>query len=44
MSFNEISQAVVYGDSRPYLISLIKITEGYDTNDLKRILEIVTKT
>ena len=43
MSFNEISQAVVYGDSRPYLISLIKVTEGYGTNDLKRVLEMVNK-
>ena len=43
ISFNEISQAVVYGDDRPYLIALIKIAEGNNTNDLKRVLETVNK-
>ena len=43
MSFNEISQAVVYGDNRPYLIALIKVTEGYNADDFKRVLEIVNK-
>ena len=43
MSCNEISQAVVYGDNRPYLIALIKITEEYNANDLKRVLEMINK-
>ena len=43
ISFNEISQAVVCGDDRPYLTALIKIAEGNNTNDLKRVLEAVNK-
>ena len=43
MSFNEISQVVVYGDNRPYLIALIKISEGNNETDLKKVLEVVNK-
>ena len=43
VSFNEISQAVVYGNDRPYLIALIKIAEGNNINDFKRILKVVNK-
>ncbi|MAI29748.1 MAG: long-chain fatty acid--CoA ligase [Rickettsiales bacterium] len=43
MSFNEISQVVVYGDNRPYLVALIKISDGNNEKDLKRVLEIVNK-
>ena len=38
MSFSEISQVVVYGDNKPYLIALIKITEGNNEKDLRIIL------
>ncbi len=43
MSFNEISQVVVYGDNRPYLIALVKINEENNENDLRRVLEITNK-
>ena len=43
MSFSEISQVVVYGDNKPYLIALIKISEGNNEKDLKKILQSVNK-
>ena len=43
MSFNEISQVVVYGDNKPYLIALIKISEGNNETDLKKVVEVVNK-
>ena len=43
MSYSEISQVVVYGDNKPYLIALIKISEGNNENDLKIILQAVNK-
>ena len=43
MSFSEISQVVVYGDNKPYLIALIKISEGNNEKDLKKILQAVNK-
>jgi long-chain acyl-CoA synthetase len=43
MSFSEISQVVVYGDNKPYLIALIKITEGNNEKDLRIILQAVNK-
>ncbi len=43
MSFSEISQVVVYGDNKPYLIALIKISEGNNEKDLKKVLQTVNK-
>ena len=43
MSFSEISQVVVYGDNKPYLIALIKISKGNNEKDLKKILQAVNK-
>ena len=43
MSFSEISQVVVYGDNKPYLIALIKIREGNNEKDLRIILQAVNK-
>ena len=43
MSFSEISQVVVYGDNKPYLIALIKISEGNNEKDLRIILQAVNK-
>ena len=43
MSYSEISQVVVYGDNKPYLIALIKISEGNNEKDLKKILQSVNK-
>ena len=39
----QISQVVVYGDNKPYLIALIKISEGNNETDLKKVLEVVNK-
>ena len=43
MSFSEISQVVVYGDNKPYLIALIKISEEHNEKDLRIILQAVNK-
>ena len=43
MSFSEVSQVVVYGDNRPYLIALVKISKENNEKDLKKVLEIVNK-
>ena len=43
MSFSEVSQVVVYGDNKPYLIALIKISDGNNERDLKKVLEVVNK-
>ena len=40
MSFSEISQVVVYGDNKPYLIALIKISEGNNEKDLKKFYKL----
>ncbi len=44
MSFNEVSQVVVCGDNKPYLIALIKINDGNNEKDLRRVLEIVNRS
>ena len=42
-TFHEIEHAIVYGDNMPYLILLVKLSEGYCDNNLKRIIEITNK-
>ena len=37
-SYNEISQAIVFGDSKPFLISLIKMNDNFTEVDLKKII------
>ena len=38
-SYNEISQAIVFGDSKPFLISLIKMNDNFTEVDLKKIIK-----
>ena len=41
MSYNEISQALIFGDNRPFLIALIELAQGYSINDIKNIINEV---
>ncbi len=43
LSFNEISQILIFGDNRPYLVALVKINDGYNEKDFKIILDKINK-
>ena len=43
VGFNEISQALVFGDNKPYLIALIVLSKGYKEDDLKRLIDSLNK-
>ena len=43
VSFNEISQALIFGDNKPYLIALIVLSKGYKEDDLKRLIDSLNK-
>lgn len=38
LDIDEISQAVIYGDNKPFLIAMIKINDEYKNCDLKGII------
>ena len=38
LDIDEISQAVIYGDNKPFLIAMIKINDEYKNCDLKEII------
>ena len=42
-SYNEISQAIIFGDGKPFLISLIKMNDNYNEVDLKKIIKNLNK-
>jgi len=42
-SYNEISQAIIFGDGKPFLISLIKMNDNYTEVDLKKIIKNLNK-
>lgn len=39
LSFDEISQAIVYGDGKPFLIALIKLNDDYKKTDVKKLIQ-----
>ena len=39
LSFNEISQAIVYGDGKPFIIALIKLNDDYKKTDVKKLIQ-----
>ena len=39
LSFDEINQAIVYGDGKPFLIALIKLNDEYKKTDLKKLIQ-----
>lgn len=39
LSFDEISQAIVYGDGKPFIIALIKLNDDYKKTDVKKLIQ-----
>ena len=39
LNYNEISQAVIYGDGKPFLIALIKLNDEYKKTNLKKLIQ-----
>ncbi len=39
LSFDEISQAIIYGDGKPFLIALIKLNDDYKKTDVKKLIQ-----
>ena len=35
----EISQAIVYGDGKPFIIALIKLNDDYKKTDVKKLIQ-----
>ena len=39
LSFDEVSQAIVYGDGKPFIIALIKLNDDYKKTDVKKLIQ-----
>ena len=39
LNYDEISQAVIHGDGKPFLIALIKLNDEYKKTNLKKLIQ-----
>ena len=39
LNYDEISQAVIHGDGKPFIIALIKLNDEYKKTNLKKLIQ-----